>query len=141
MWLRNHWSAAAPWSWRDSRQSMSESKHYSQDTSREIALPEIPGAPLARMQYTDTIEVESEASETHEFLEYWQILRRRKGVFFCIALLGSLGGLLLTLPQTPIYQARTSIEITIPNENALNFKDATSVDSLFDYLDAYLQTQ
>jgi succinoglycan biosynthesis transport protein ExoP len=120
---------------------MSETNHYSADPSREIALPESPGLPASRLPYAETIEVEAEVSDTHEFLEYWQILRRRKGAFAFIAFIGSLGGFLLTLPQTPIYQARTSIEITVPNENALNFKDATSIDSLFDYLDNYLQTQ
>ena len=38
--------------------------------------------------------------------EYLQILRRRKGTVILITCLGLLIAVLLTLPQTPIYQAR-----------------------------------
>ena len=37
--------------------------------------------------------------------EYFQIFRRRKGTLILIAFLGLLTSLLLTLPQTRIYQA------------------------------------
>src|SRR6266849_4280027 len=43
--------------------------------------------------------------------EYLQILRRRKGTLILIVFLGLLASLLFTLPQTPVYQARASIEI------------------------------
>jgi succinoglycan biosynthesis transport protein ExoP len=56
-------------------------------------------------------------------LEYLQILRRRKGTLILIAFLGLLASLLLTLPQTPIYQARASIEIQNLNENFLNMRN------------------
>jgi len=88
---------------------MNDSQHYPHDTSREIVLPDSHGASLAQPQYAETIEVESESSETHEFLEYWQILRRRKGAFLFIAFLGGLSGFLITLPQTPVYQTHTSV--------------------------------
>jgi len=122
---------------------MDDTKRYPQELSREIARPAGgPAATPSRAVYTETIEVEApESSDTHEFLEYWQILRRRKGAFVFIAFLGALSGFLVTLPQTPVYQARASLEITVPNENALNFKDAAATDSLFDFLDNYLQTQ
>ncbi len=56
-------------------------------------------------------------------LEYWQMLRRRKGAFLLIAFLGLLAAVLLTLPQTPVYQARTTLEIQNLNENFLNMRD------------------
>ena len=56
-------------------------------------------------------------------LEYLQILRRRKGILILIVFLGLLTSLLLTLPQTPIYQARASIEIQNFNENFLNMRN------------------
>src|ERR1017187_8019572 len=49
--------------------------------------------------------------------EYWQILRCRKGTLILIVFLGLLTSLLLTIPQTPIYQARGSIEIQNLNQN------------------------
>jgi capsular exopolysaccharide synthesis family protein len=58
-------------------------------------------------------------------LEYWDILRRHKGTLILIAFLGFLCSLLLTLPQTPIYQARASLEIQNLNENFLNMRDVS----------------
>ena len=57
--------------------------------------------------------------------EYWQILRRRKGTLILIVFLGLLTSLLLTIPQTPIYQARGSIEIQNLNENFLNTRNVS----------------
>jgi polysaccharide biosynthesis transport protein len=57
--------------------------------------------------------------------EYWQIFRRRKGTLILIAFLGLLISLLLTLPQTPIYQARASIEIQDLNQNFLNMRNVS----------------
>src|SRR5262249_16020989 len=79
------------------------------------------------------------AAEDQDLLGYCQTLWKRKLTFLSIALLGAIGGLLLTLPVAPVYQSSSLVEITVPNENALNFKDAAG--SLFDYLDNYLQTQ
>jgi len=60
-------------------------------------------------------------------LEYWRILRRRKGTLILIAFAGALIGFLLTIPQTPIYQARTSVEIVGLNDNFLNIKQVNPV--------------
>ncbi len=51
------------------------------------------------------------------------MLRRHKGTLVLIAFLGLLSSLLLTLPQTPVYQARTSLEIRNLNENFLNMRE------------------
>jgi len=56
-------------------------------------------------------------------LEYWDILRRQKGTLVLIAFAGFLAALLFTLPQTPIYRARASLEIQNLNENFLNMRD------------------
>jgi capsular exopolysaccharide synthesis family protein len=58
-------------------------------------------------------------------LEYWHMLRRRKGTLVLIACLGLLAAVLVTLPQTPVYQARTTIEIQNLNENFLNMRDVS----------------
>src|SRR5436309_1758535 len=112
---------------------MEDLKHSSNGAGHELARQPVVVPPPARVVYTETVEAEAESSDTHEFLEYWQILRRRKGAFIFIAFLGALSGFLVTLPQTPVYQARGSLEITVPNENALNFKDAAATESMFDY--------
>lgn len=61
--------------------------------------------------------------------EYLHILQRRKGTLILIVLLGLLTSLLLTLPQTPIYQARASIEIQNLNENFLNMRNVSPTAS------------
>jgi succinoglycan biosynthesis transport protein ExoP len=57
--------------------------------------------------------------------EYVQILRRRKGILILITGLGLLVSLLLTIPQTPIYEARGSIEIQSLNSNFLNMRNVS----------------
>src|SRR6516162_3191428 len=52
--------------------------------------------------------------------EYLYILRRRKAILVLIACIGLAAGVLFTLPQTPVYQARTVLEIQNLNENFLN---------------------
>jgi capsular exopolysaccharide synthesis family protein len=61
-------------------------------------------------------------------LEYWGILRRRKGTLIAIASLAAVIGFLTTLPQTPIYQVHTSLEIVALNENFLNIKESNPLN-------------
>src|SRR5579862_2807640 len=56
-------------------------------------------------------------------LEYWQMIRRHKGLVILATLLGGLIGFLLTLPELRIYQARTSLEIQGLNEDFLNMRN------------------
>lgn len=60
--------------------------------------------------------------ESAGLIEYWRILRRHQGTLILLACIGALIGYLVTLPQTPIYQARASLEIVSLNENFLNMK-------------------
>lgn len=60
-------------------------------------------------------------------LEYWFTLRKHKGLMTLVALAGSMLGYLVTLPQTPIYQAHTSVEIENLNPNFLNIKEVNPV--------------
>ena len=79
-----------------------------------------------RRQYVD-----ASYADTYEepgpglLLEYLQILRRRKGTLILIVFLALLASILLTLPQTPIYQARGSVEIQNMNENFLNMRNVS----------------
>lgn len=66
-------------------------------------------------------------TDTGGLVEYWRILRRHKGIWLVFAFLGALIGFLVTLPQTPVYQAKASLEIITLNENFLNLKQASPV--------------
>ena len=81
-----------------------------------------------RAQYTEAPPAIEDPSSSL-LLEYWDILRRRKGTLFLIAFLGLLLSVLLTLPQTPIYQARASLEIQSFNENFLNMRNVSPTDN------------
>ncbi|HTU44705.1 MAG TPA: polysaccharide biosynthesis tyrosine autokinase [Bryobacteraceae bacterium] len=63
--------------------------------------------------------------ETGGLAYYWLILSRHKAVWIVFAFAGLLLGFLITLPQTPVYKARGSVEIVDLNQNFLNLKQAS----------------
>jgi capsular exopolysaccharide synthesis family protein len=112
------------------------------ELARNVASGEAKASALpARFETIDAPpRPELDEDEGTGLLEYWHILRRRKGTIIVAAFLGALAGLLLSLPQTPIYQARASVEIQGINENFMytrevdpNFTPTLAAD--------YLQTQ
>jgi capsular exopolysaccharide synthesis family protein len=66
--------------------------------------------------------------ENGGLLEYWRMLRRHKGTLILVASIGTLIGFLVTIPQTPIYQAHTSLEIVSLNQNFLNAQQSNPLD-------------
>jgi capsular exopolysaccharide synthesis family protein len=73
-------------------------------------------------------------------LEYWNILRRRKGAVLLFAFLGIVLALLLTLPQTPVYQGRASLEIQSLNQDFMNTKQVNPISDVPDYNSNDIQT-
>ena len=73
-------------------------------------------------------------------LEYWNILRRRKGAVLLFAFAGTLLAVLFTLPQTPVYQARASLEIQSLNQDFMNTKQVNPVSEAQDYFSNDIQT-
>ena len=66
-------------------------------------------------------------AEPNALLEYWRIIHGHKGAVITIALLGLVVALLITLPQTPVYQARTTIEVQDLNQEFMNLKQVSPV--------------
>jgi capsular exopolysaccharide synthesis family protein len=66
--------------------------------------------------------------ESGGLIEYWRILRQHKGTWVLLTFLGAVVGFLSTLPQTSVYQARTSIEIQGLNDNFMNMRQTTEVN-------------
>lgn len=76
------------------------------------------------------------------FLKYWKIIRLHKWTIILIALLGAIAGILVTLPQTPIYRAEASIELQSLNQNFLNMKDIDPTEMAENSSsDTYVRTQ
>src|SRR5258706_1510858 len=55
--------------------------------------------------------------------EYWRMLSRRKGTLLLAALAGVLMAFLITRLQSPVYRARTLLEIENLNEGFLNIRN------------------
>lgn len=64
----------------------------------------------------------SSEAESPSLVEYWYIIRHRLPLICFIALLGLLAGILISFIETPVYQARVSLEIQNPSESALNVR-------------------
>src|SRR2546421_6958866 len=80
--------------------------------------------------------------EQSSILQYWPVLWRHKWIILAGGILAGLAGLVYTLPKTPVYQARTTLEIQGLNENFLNIKNIDPTVNSSSYSDgAYLQTQ
>ena len=88
---------------------------------RRAAEAHLP-APMPYLESPSMLTPMMEDAQGSGLLEYWHMLRRRKGTFLLIAFLGLLAAVLFTLPQTPVYQARTTLEIQNLNENFLNMR-------------------
>lgn len=73
------------------------------------------------------------APEERSLSEYWHIVKRRKGALILATFLGAIVGVLVTLPQTPVYQAKTSIEIQDLNSNFMDMKQVSPVDNSSTY--------
>lgn len=87
------------------------------------------GLPV-RESFLDAIDPDLlDESDANWLLEYWRILRRRKGTIVLASMLGALAGLLFSLPQTPIYQSRAVLEIQGINERFLNFGEMNPTTS------------
>jgi len=74
-------------------------------------------------------------------LEYWGILRRRRGAVFLFAFLGVVAAILVTVPQTPVFQARASLEIQTLNQDFMNMRQVSPVsEGSTDYFSNDIQT-
>jgi len=62
-----------------------------------------------------------------DLFEYWRLLRRRQGTLVLALGLGLLAALLVTMPQTPVYQAKTSLELLNLNDDFMNIKEVEQV--------------
>jgi capsular exopolysaccharide synthesis family protein len=67
--------------------------------------------------------------ESDGLMIYWRVLRRHKGILLLAATLGAIVGVLVTFPQTPVYQATVAIEIQGLNDDFLNMRNISPTSS------------
>ncbi|NDJ11468.1 MAG: polysaccharide biosynthesis tyrosine autokinase [Acidobacteriia bacterium] len=67
---------------------------------------------------------ERRSTENEGFEQYWVVLKRRKWSLLLMTVFGSVAGILYTLPQQPVYEARTSIEVLDNNEPMMALKES-----------------
>jgi len=80
-------------------------------------LPERPPEVMPPPYYHPAYD---EAATGGGLVEYWRLAWRNRWTLATACLLGALLGFLYTVPQTPIYQASTTVEVQGLNENFLN---------------------
>lgn len=68
-----------------------------------------------------------DGSQSDGLLYYWRVLCRHKLVLIMITVLGALAAVIVTLPQTPVYQGRVALEIQDINQNFLNIQQVNPV--------------
>jgi succinoglycan biosynthesis transport protein ExoP len=94
----------------------------------ENALVPVPHTDIEpRFGYPAALPDSVDAPPTGGLLEYGRMLRRHKGAMILISFLGVLAAVLITLPQTPVYQARASLEIQDINKEFMNLKQVSPV--------------
>src|SRR5260370_26493696 len=82
------------------------------------------GGEVAPRQYPDAIPyAPTEPNQDDGLIHYLRILQRHKGLLLICAVLGALAALLIVLPQTPVFQAKVSVEIQGLNDEFLNLKN------------------
>lgn len=75
-------------------------------------------------------DAEDDSESNAGLIEYWRILRRHKTAILLSAFGGLVLGIGASIPMTPIYRARTSLEVLNLNEDFMNMKSSTPVTTV-----------
>lgn len=65
--------------------------------------------------------------ERFNLIESWRLIKRHPGTLILCACIGLICAILYTVPQTPLFQARTALEIQNMNGDFLNAKQVSPV--------------
>src|ERR1700722_4303719 len=110
---------------------------HSPDASLTVPAP--PGVYIARqLSYVSGTPYNAEEAGGAEsgsgLIEYWRLLLRHKGTIVLSAVAGLVVGFAIGIPLTPVFRARTTIEVLNLNENFMNLKQSSPVTTA-DYSD------
>jgi polysaccharide biosynthesis transport protein len=103
----------------------------------ENSIARLPAAPPPTVGYNSVAHSSQEPEEPSRegVVAYWRMIMRHRWTVVLIAAIGLVAGIVFTLPQTPVYKARTSVEIQGYNENFLNFNNLTPTSAPGGYVD------
>ena len=95
-----------------------------------------PSSVLMRGQTFAASQAEPLNEADHEgVVAYWRVIVRHRWTVVFVAALGLITAVLVTLPQTPVYQSRASLEVQGLNENFLDFKELNPNSNPAGYVD------
>ncbi len=107
------------------------------DDSSNLPVPFTPpqGGPVPTpVQATFMADSQDDPSRDG-VVAYWRMVTRHKWLVVLVAFVGAMVGLLVTLPQTPVYQSQTSLEVQGLNENFLNLQNLNPTSAPGGYVD------
>jgi succinoglycan biosynthesis transport protein ExoP len=86
--------------------------HYPSDRRArpELSLPQL-ASPSPNLFYLESVAPEAPASQKKPFIDYLHLLFRRKLLLTTCMLVGFAVALIITLRETPMYRAQTTLEI------------------------------
>jgi succinoglycan biosynthesis transport protein ExoP len=122
-----------------------EPPNHSLPPARPVDL--VPRPPVVNAPYYPTAYVPDTPDPSDSeggLLDYWRMICRHKTAIILTSLAGLLIGFAVGIPMTPIYRARTSIEVLNLNEDFMNLKRTNPVstnDSSYDVSEAETQTK
>lgn len=93
-----------------------------------------------RAAYPDPIPVSNSEGAGEGLLQYLKLVMRHKVLVGLCGMVGALLGYLTVLPQYPVYQAKTFLEVQEPNQQFLNLRELDPVAGLMT-ADAFVETQ
>src|SRR6266481_3138689 len=99
---------------------------------------------LSKYRFVESPSAETAAAPGYDsLLDYWQMLIRHRRTLLGFVLFCLLGALVISVLQTRIYRARTSLEIQDFNANLLDIKGVDASDSTGSYItpESYMETQ
>lgn len=99
--------------------------------------PMVPDRPVEVMQPAYYQPAYDDAASGGGLLEYWRLAIRNRWTLATAGVLGALLGFLYTVPQTPIYQASTTVEVQGLNENFLNMGNYSPTTPGYSYDPSY----
>src|SRR5438105_1711457 len=113
------------------------------DDSSNLPVPFKPahGNPLSTPVQATLLAAQQDDPSRDGVVAYWRMVQRHKWMVVLVALLGAMVGLLITLPQTPVYQSQTSLEVQGLNENFMNLQSLNPTSAPGGYVDPSYEIQ